>query len=134
MGEELELGQLFMKTENGDYVPFVKIESANGLWIGDEMDEKTYNSLPKEGTISVDDLEMIDDDAIYCHWPDINTPLTLELDMRKRDCKKFLKYIQTQTNKVNRAKRHYLRLKEKARRNKLRGKFVRKDGKHESDL
>lgn len=95
MGEELELGDLFIRCDDGTYVPFEGIKPVN-IICTDEMDEELYNSLPKEGTIE------------------------LKFDMRRRDNRKVMKMLRRSMNAELRKVRHQRMIKEKARRKALK--------------
>lgn len=96
MGEELELGNLFVVCDDGTYVPFEGIKPADIVCV-DEMNEELYNSLPKEGTIE------------------------LRFDMKRRDHRKVMKAFKAQINGCYRRKRYAKRQKERARRRALKG-------------
>jgi hypothetical protein len=95
MGEELELGNLFIVCDDGTYVPFEGIKPAD-IICTDEMDEELYNSLPKEGTIE------------------------LKFDMKRHDYRKSMKKLKAQINGYRRRKRYAIRQKERDRRRALR--------------
>ena len=67
MGEELELGQLFIKSGDGDYVPFEGIKPMD-IWVGDDMDLETYNSLPQEGTITFQTVQTHKQNREIAKW------------------------------------------------------------------
>ena len=96
MGEELELGNLFIVCDDGTYVPFEGIKPVD-IICTDEMDEELYNSLPKEGTIE------------------------FKFDMKHRDYRKAMKMFKAQINGYRRRKRYEIRQKERARRRVLKG-------------
>ena len=96
MGEELELGNLFIVCDDGTYVPF-------------------------EGITEID-LNDIPSDAVYDPIvPISNEPITLEFDMKRRDHRKLLKIFKQQINAAGRRVRYYKRQKERARRRALKG-------------
>lgn len=99
MGEELELGNLFVACDDGTYVPFEGIQQIDTICV-DEMDEKLYASLPKEGTIKVG--------------------FSIKHDMKRRDHRKAMKMFNAQINGYYRRKRYEIRQKEYARRRKLK--------------
>lgn len=101
MGEELELGNLFIVCDDGTYVPF---EGITEIQLSDDTD-----------------LNDIDSDAVYAHFPDTNEPLTLEFDMKRRDHRKMLKLFKKQISAMGRRVRYYKRQKERARRRALKG-------------
>ena len=96
MGEELELGNLFLVCDDGTYVPFDGIKPADIVCV-DEMDEELYDSLLKEGIIE------------------------LKFDMKRRDYRKAMKMFKAQVNGYRRRKRYAIRQKERARRRALKG-------------
>ena len=96
MGEELELGKLFVVCDDGTYVPFEGIT------------EIELNDIPSDA------------DTVYAHWPNFNEPITFELDMRWRNHRKAMKMLKAQINGYRRRKRHAIRQKERARRRALR--------------
>lgn len=96
MGEELELGNLFVVCDDGTYVPFEGIKPADIVCV-DEMDQELYNYLPKEGTIE------------------------FRFDMKRRDHRKAMKMFKAQINGYRRRKRYAIRQKERARRRALKG-------------
>jgi hypothetical protein len=96
MGEELELGNLFIVCDDGTYVPF-------------------------EGTTEID-LNDIPSDAVYDPIVPINNePMTITFDMKRRDHRKMLKFFKKQVNAMGRRIRYLERQKERARRRKLKG-------------
>lgn len=96
MGEELELGNLFVVCDDGTYVPF-------------------------EGITEID-LNDIPSDAVYDPIvPITNEPITLEFDMKRRDHRKAMKVFKAQINGYYRRKRYAIRQKERARRRALKG-------------
>lgn len=97
MGENLGFDNIFIKSGNGDYILFsgIKPLDPSDILIVDDMDEETYNSLPKEGTI-----EFHTDDIL--------------LD------KKFRKWSKKISNQYRRRVRYEKRLKEYARRRALK--------------
>lgn len=95
MGEEFELGKLFVVCDDGTYVPFEGIKPID-IVCTDEMDEELYNSLPKEGTIE------------------------LKFDMKRSDHRKSIKKLKAQINGHRRRKRYAIRQKERDRRRALR--------------
>ncbi len=96
MGEELELGNLFVVCDDGTYVPFEGIT---------EID---LNDIPS------------DNDVVYAHWPNVDEPITLEFNMKRRDHRKMLKILKQQFNAAGRRVRYSKRQKERARRRALR--------------
>lgn len=101
MGEELELGKLFIVCDDGTYVPFEGITEV-------QLSNDT-------------DLNDIDSDAVYAHFPDFNEPITLELDMKRREHRKMLKFFKKQASAMGRRVRYSKRQKERARRRALKG-------------
>lgn len=101
MGEELELKNVFVICDDGTWVPF---EGITEVQLSDDTD-----------------LNDIDTDAVYAHFPDMNEPLTFELDMKRHDHRKMLKFFNKQMNVYRRRVRHYKRQKERARRMALKG-------------
>lgn len=101
MGEELELGNLFVICDDGTRVPF-------------------------EGIKPVDIQNCDNDDVVvYAHWPSVDEPITLEFDMKRRDHRKAMKMFKAQVNGYRRRKRYAIRQKERARRRALKGaKYV----------
>lgn len=97
MGEELELNNLFVLYDDGNYVPFEGIT---------EID---FNDIPSDA------------DAVYAHCPNFNEPITLEFGMKKRDHRKLLKILKQQINAAGRRVRYSKRQKERARRRALKG-------------
>ena len=98
MGEELELNRFYIQTESGELVPFTgitRLEPAD-IWIGDEMDEETYNSLVHEGTI------------------------TFSIIQTHKQARKIAKQMNAITNCYRRRMRTLRRVKEKERRKKLK--------------
>lgn len=104
MGEELELGNLFIVCDDGTYVPFAGITEV-------QLSNDT-------------DLNDIDSDAVYTHFPDTNEPITLEFDMKRRDHRKVMKVFKAQINGYRRRKRYAIRQKERARRRALKGMIL----------
>ena len=96
MGEELELGNLFVVCDDGTYVPLEGIKPADIVCV-DEMDQELYNTLPKEGTIE------------------------FRFDMKRRGHRKLLKIFKQQINAAGRRVRYSKRQKERARRRALKG-------------
>jgi hypothetical protein len=97
MGEELELGNLFIGCDDGTYVPF-------------------------EGITEID-LNDITSNAVYDPIvPITNEPITLEFDMKRRDHRKLLKIFKQQFNAASRRVRYSKRQKERARRRALKEK------------
>ena len=98
MGEELELGQIYIKVSDGVYVPFdgFKPLDASDIWIGDEMDEETYNSLVHEGTV------------------------TFSIIQTHKQARQIAKQMNAITNCYRRRMRTLRRLKEKERRKRLK--------------
>jgi len=96
MGEELELGNLFIVCDDGTYVPFEGIKPADIVCV-DEMDEELYSSLPKEGIIEI------------------------RFGMKRCDHRKAMKMFKAQINGYRRRKRYAIRQKERARRRALKG-------------
>lgn len=96
MGEELELGNLFVVCDDGTYVPFERITEI--------------------------DLNDIPSDAVYDPIvPITNEPIALEFDMKRRDHRKLLKIFKQQINAAGRRVRYFKRQKERARRRALKG-------------
>ena len=94
MGEELELGNLFIVCDDGTYAPF-------------------------EGITEID-LNDILSDAVYDPIvPITNEPITLEFNMKRRDHRKLLKIFKQQINAAGRRVRYYKRQKERARQRAL---------------
>ncbi len=98
MGEELELGNLFVVCDDGTYVPFAGIKQADIVCV-DEMDEELYASLLKEGTIEI------------------------KFDMKCRVHRKAMKMFRAQMNGYRRRVRYFKRQKERARRTVLKEGF-----------
>lgn len=96
MGEELELGNLFIVCDDGTYMPFEGIKPVD-IICTDEMNEELYNSLPKEGVIE------------------------FKFDMKHRDHRKAMKMFKAQINGYRRRKRYAIRQKERSRRRVLKG-------------
>ena len=96
MGEELELGNLFIVCDDGTYVPF-------------------------EGITEID-LNDIPSDAVYDPIvPITNEPMTITFDMKRRDHRKMLKFFKKQVSAMGRRVRYSKRQKERARRRALKG-------------
>ena len=95
MGEELELGQLYIKAGDGTYVPFEGIKPVD-IWVGDEITQEVYDSLPQEGVIVFGTI-------------------------RYRDYRRSAKKLRAQINGYYRRKRYAKRQKERARRRALKG-------------
>ena len=96
MGEQLELGNLFVVCDDGTYVPF-------------------------EGITEID-LNDIPSDAVYNPIvPITNEPITLEFGMKRRDHRKMLKFFKKHVNAMGRRVRYSKRQKERARRRALKG-------------
>lgn len=95
MGEELELGNLFVVCDDGSYVPFEGVKPADIVCV-DEMNQELYSSLPKEGTIE------------------------LRFDMKRREHRKAIKMLKAQINGYRRRKRYVIRQEERARRRALK--------------
>ena len=102
MGEEFEFNNAFIICDDGTWVPFEGI---------------TEVQLSDDDT----DLNDIDPDAVYAHFPDTIGPITFELDMKRRDHRKMLKSFNKQVNSYSRRVRSYKRQKERARRRALKG-------------
>lgn len=101
MGEELELGKLFIVCDDGTYVPF---EGITEIQLSDDTD-----------------MNDIDSDAVYAHFPDTNEPMTITFDMKRRDHRKMLKFFKKQVSAMGRRVRYSKRQKERARRRALKG-------------
>lgn len=99
MGEELLQNQLFIKDKNGEYVPYEGIKPADIL-VCDELTEEQYESLPKEGVIEFKPVEM---------------------NFEIQQTKDTIKWIRKMRNILGRRIRYEKRLKEYARRRKLKG-------------
>ena len=95
MGEELELKTLYMKDINGEYVPFTGLTPMD-IIVCDDMDEETYNSLPKEG------------------W------FTIECIQTHKQLRTTWQFMRKMKNRMRREKRTMKRRKEKLRRMKLK--------------
>lgn len=96
MGEELELGNLFIVCDDGTYVPF-------------------------EGITEID-LNDIPSDSVYDPIvPISNEPMTITFDMKRRDHRKMLKFFKKQVSAMGRRVRYSKRQKERARRRALKG-------------
>lgn len=101
MGEELEFNNAFIICDDGTWVPFEGITEV----------QLSYDT----------DLNDIDPDAVYAHFPEAMEPITFELDMKRRDHRKMLKFFNKQVNSYSRRIRSYKRHKERARRRALKG-------------
>lgn len=98
MGEELEFGQLFYRTDDGQLIPFEGFKPAD-IVICDDMDMETYVSLPREGTIE----------------------FSLSVNMKKnRSFRKWCKELKRESNRRMRRIRYVKRLMEYARRRALK--------------
>lgn len=95
MGEELDLGNLFVVCDNGTYVPF-------------------------EGITEIDLNDIPSDSAYDPIVPINNEPMTITFDMKRRDHRKLLKIFKKQVSAMGRRVRHYKREKERARRRALK--------------
>ena len=101
MGEELELGQLYLKTQDGKVVSWNGISEVQVIENGGDYENAVYARLSDPVEISG----------------------TLRIDKKKS--KKFLKWLKHLDNILGRRKRYYYRQKEYARRAKLKGaKYV----------
>ena len=96
MGEELDLGNLFVVCDDGTYVPF-------------------------EGITEIDPNDIPSDAAYDPIVPITSEPITLELDMKRRNHRKLLKIFKQQINAAGRRVRYSKRQKERARRRVLKG-------------
>lgn len=101
MGEKFELKNAFLIRDDGSWVPF---EGITEVQLSDDTD-----------------LNDIDTDAVYAHFPETNEPITIELDMKRHDNRKMLKFFNKQANIWSRRVRYYKRQKERARRMALKG-------------
>lgn len=95
MGEELELGNLFIVCDDGTYVPFEGITEINP---NDIQTDAAYDPI-----VPID-----------------SEPITLELDMKRREHRKLLKIFKQQINAASRRVRYSKRKKERARRSALK--------------
>lgn len=102
MDAKFDLDNAFIIRDDGTWVPFVGV---------------TEVQLSEDDT----DLNDIDPDAVYAHFPDTIGPITFELDMKRRDHRKMLKFFNKQANIWSRRVRYYKRQKERARRRALKG-------------
>lgn len=96
MGEELDL-QFYIQTNDGEHIPFGGVTQVHDIVICDEVDEALYASLIKEGTYS----------------------FTTRLDLINN--KAARKWAHKIMQRIGRRKRYEKRLKEYARRRKLKG-------------
>lgn len=101
MGEELELKNVFVICDDGTWVPF---EGITDVQLSDDTD-----------------LNDIDTDAVYAHFPNMNEPITIEFNMKRHDHRKMLKFFKKQVNAMGRRLRDFKRQKERARRRALKG-------------
>ena len=101
MGEKFDLENAFIIRDDGTCLPF---EGITEVQLSDDTD-----------------LNDIDPDAVYAHFPNMNEPITMELDMKRRDHRKILKFFRKQANIYDRRVRYYKRQKERARRRALKG-------------
>lgn len=96
MGEELDL-RFYIRTEDGEYIPFDGITRVHDIVVCDEVDEALYASLEKEGTYT----------------------FTTRLNLINN--KAAQKWARKLMQRIGRRKRYEKRQKEYARRRKLKG-------------
>lgn len=101
MDAKFDLENAFIIRDDGTCVPFVGITEV----------QLSYDT----------DLNDIDPDAVYAHFPETIGPITFELDLKRRDHRKMLKFFNKQMNSYGHRVRSYKRQKERARRRALKG-------------
>ncbi len=97
MGEKLKRNIFYIKAANGKYIPYEGLTGIGDIVCRDEIDAGTYDVLYQGGTFEFD------------------------IRMTKEECRKVNKHFRKHANILRRRIRYDKRLKEYARRRKLKG-------------